>query len=68
MLAGGASNAEVQLMGRWTSDCYLQYLSLSPATLRSIADRMATLHTGDVSHAEHKRLAGRLESLKCSAA
>ena len=60
LLAGGATTAQVQLLGRWSSSCFLEYLSLSPLTLTTLARSMASLKPTDMDHREREELTTRL--------
>ena len=52
LLAAGASEAQVKLLGRWTSPCFLQYLTLSPTVLHDLAAGMSSLTVGQMGHRE----------------
>ena len=67
LLASGASDAQVQLLGRWTSSCFLQYLQLAPTTLIELMHRMSTLQPQDIDHAEHETLRQRVEVIRMDA-
>ena len=67
MLAGGASPEQVQLLGRWTSQCFLGYLQLSPVTLKQLTRRMAQLNRGDLDHNERAHLTNQVLLIRESA-
>ena len=60
LLAGGASPEQVQLLGRWTSQCFLGYLQLPPVTLKQLTRRMAQLNRGDLDHNERAHLTNQV--------
>jgi hypothetical protein len=67
LLAHGASTAQVQLLGRWTGSCFLEYLALSPTTLSELARGMAQLTPGDLDHRELEHHRSNFDTLRFDA-
>lgn len=63
MLAAGYGE-EVGLVGRWSSDCYRDYLSMPNFLLAEICTNMALVRPDDVTVGVRARLEAQLESLK----
>lgn len=64
LLAAGASEAQVKLLGRWTSSCFLQYLTLSPLVLRDLAAGMSSLTVGQMDHRELESLSAQVTHIR----
>ena len=43
LAAAGVSDARIQIIGRWRSDCFTRYLRLSPQMLRTYAESMCAV-------------------------
>jgi hypothetical protein len=67
LLAGGATPAQVQLLGRWTSDCFLGYIQLSPIVLKQLTFSMSQLSSGDLDHNEGANLTNQVLTIRGSA-
>ena len=67
LLAGGATPAQVQLLGRWTSDCFLGYIQLSPIVLKQLTFSMSQLSSGDLDHNERANLTNQVLTIRESA-
>ena len=46
LAAAGVSNSIIQIIGRWSSDCFLRYLRLSPPTIYKYATAMCNHDVG----------------------
>jgi hypothetical protein len=65
MLAAGYGEG-VALVGRWSSDCYRDYLAIPNSVLAEVCANMALVNPDDVTTTVRARLEAQLEALKGS--
>ena len=46
LAAAGVPDSTIQTVGRWSSDCFMRYLRLSPATIQGLAAAMCNQEAG----------------------